>query len=235
MQNNKELAVVIPVFNEEKSIVSLIQDWQKVFIEKSISFEFIVINDGSTDQSLPLLKVLQQRFSFITIISHHNQGHGPSLLAGYKLAESYKWVFQIDSDHECETGAFTSLWKNRHQYDFLIGERKDKDASIARRIISLISFVTVCIFYGKKIRDVNSPYRLMKGDILKKIIEKIPAKSFAPNILITGFFVTKKLRTYICSIEKRKEAAFRKSKMNLYFAKGALLSVLQTISFRFKL
>ena len=235
MHNNSELAVVIPIFNEEKNIISLIHDWQVLFTEKKITPVFIIINDGSTDKSLSLLTELRNRIPFFTILSHHNQGHGPSLLKGYQEANTYNWIFQIDSDHEYETAAFIDLWNHRDQYDLLLGERNEKNASIVRSFISFVSRLTVKVFYGKRIRDVNSPYRLMRGSILKSVIEKIPRKSFAPNILITGFFVLKQMRIYTVPIKKRKNKFSKKSKMNFYFTKGCLLSIFQTIRFRFKL
>jgi glycosyltransferase involved in cell wall biosynthesis len=156
-----ELSVVIPVYNEEKNILQLLEDWEAVFNYNNIQHRYIIINDGSTDKSLELLNSISKSIPNIEILNHKNEGHGPSILKGYKMALSNPWVFQIDSDHQLETSAFNVLWKERDNYDLLLAQRKNKNATAARNFVSFISRITVNIFYGNKISDVNSPYRLI--------------------------------------------------------------------------
>src|SRR4029077_19568323 len=124
-----ELAVVIPLFNEEKNIASLIKDWNEVFTNRKINYEFIIINDGSTDNSLTLLESTASAIPGLKLTIHNqkNQGHGNAILNGYKIALRSEWIFQLDSDHQLDTSAFNTLWDNRNDYDFLLGERKKKN------------------------------------------------------------------------------------------------------------
>ena len=226
------LAVVIPVYNEEENIAALLHDWLPVFKDTGLPFRVILIDDGSKDNSLKILQTLQKDHAALDVSTQPNAGHGPAILKGYRLALDAQWVFQIDSDHQLDTAAFRILWDNREDYDLLLAERKEKNATLSRQCISGISKGIVRCLYGRGVSDVNAPYRLMRAQRLQEALEKIPETSFAPNILLTSWFVGKKNRIFTTTTELRTEGAPRQSKMNGYFLRGAIQSALQTILFR---
>ncbi|MBS1664657.1 MAG: glycosyltransferase family 2 protein [Bacteroidetes bacterium] len=230
MPYSPQLAVVIPVYNEEASLAGLLKDWQEVIATTGGSYTIILIDDGSKDNSLQLLKSIKT--PQLDIHTQTNAGHGPAILKGYHLALNAEWVFQIDSDHQLDTEAFKILWSNRESYDFLLAERTDKNSTKGRRRISAISKLIVTALFGPKIRDVNSPYRLMRATELKKALDKIPADTFAPNILISAWFILKKRPIFTTTVDIRKATTLRQSKVSKYILKGALRSALQTLQFR---
>ena len=59
MTSNYELSVVIPAYNEAQNIVGLIKDWHQAFAANKIAYQFIIIDDGSVDKTVDLLKSLQ--------------------------------------------------------------------------------------------------------------------------------------------------------------------------------
>ena len=244
MATDYELAVVIPVFNEEKNIRELLKDWQATL--QGIPTRFIIINDGSTDNSLPILQSIAGQMPELEIHTQPNAGHGPAILAGYKKAlgdparnpagpPGAEWIFQIDSDHQHDPAVFATLWKNRHEFDFLLGERIQKNASLPRKWVSYSSTLIVRLLYGNRVKDVNSPYRLMRRALLKGAMAGIPPDSFAPNILLTAWFVFFKVKIFTTPLGNRTEGFQRPSKMNLYFLRGCFQSIFQTILFRFRL
>jgi dolichol-phosphate mannosyltransferase len=235
MPYNPVLAVVIPVYNEEKNIAALLRDWQPVFRNTGVSHRVILIDDGSKDNSLSLLKSLQEVDPSLDVHTQPNAGHGPAILKGYRMAPGAEWVFQIDSDHQLDMAAFGELWNNRQDYDFLLARRVEKNASPGRRGISGVSALLVRLLYGRGVEDVNSPYRLMRNQQLQEALEKIPERSFAPNVLITSWFVLKKSRVFTTTTECRRDGPLRSSKMSWYFLRGAVRSALQTILFRVKI
>jgi glycosyltransferase involved in cell wall biosynthesis len=234
MQSDPDLAIVIPVYNEEKYIKTLLQDWLPVFRDTGVNYRVILIDDGSSDNSLTLLKIMQLNDHSLDVHTQLNTGHGPAILKGYRLASAAAWIFQIDSDHQLDTKAFTKLWANRERYDLLLAERRVKNASAGRQYISFLSSALVRLFYGSQVKDVNSPYRLMRGAEVREAIKKIPGNSFAPNVLLTAWFVGKKKKIFTSLAETRKENP-RQSSMNTYFLRGAMKSFLQTLIFRIKL
>src|ERR1700754_4659632 len=167
MPYNPVLAVVIPVYNEEASLVALLEDWQDVLNATGEPYKIILIDDGSKDSSLQLLKTLAENNPVLDVHTQPNAGHGPAILKGYRLALSAEWVFQIDSDHQLDTISFPELWINREQFDLLIAERGSKNATAGRNRISAISRLFVRFLYGSRVEDVNSPYRLMRNGPLQ--------------------------------------------------------------------
>ena len=119
-----ELCVVVPVFNEESNIRAFVSDWHDVLTSKNILFRILVIDDGSTDESPNILRGLQERTPRLQVIRQTNAGHGQAILKGYALALSDPWILQLDADHQWSTDAFDQLWKNKHDFDLLMGIRQ---------------------------------------------------------------------------------------------------------------
>ena len=232
---NEELKVVIPVYNEEASLPALMDDWRQVFAAIPVRCRFLFVDDGSTDGSLSLLRTLQQATPDIVIHSQPNAGHGPAILAGYQMALDAEWIFQLDSDHQLDPSAFARLWQHRQQYDLLVGQRQDKNATFGRRCVSTASSSLVRLLYGRGIKDVNSPFRLFRSSRLAEALPHIPAQSFAPNVLLTAWFLAKGAPVWTMPVPLRTNTPLRKSRMNGYFLKGSLQALLQTILFRFRL
>ena len=97
------LAIVVPVYNEEKNIVKLLNDWN-IEIQKYYkqNYKFIIINDGSTDGSDQAVKSIKN--NNIIYRSQKNSGHANACLTGYKIAieMKFKMILQIDSDNQCD-------------------------------------------------------------------------------------------------------------------------------------
>ena len=233
MPDKPVLAVVIPVYNEAQRLRDLLADWQPVFRATGVPYRLIFIDDGSKDASLTALRDLAADDDTIEVHTQPNAGHGPAILKGYALASAAEWIFQIDSDHQLETGVFKELWARRAGYDLLMGQRKDPNASPGRQWVTRISRTVIRALYGKGVTDVNVPYRLMRAAILRPALERIPANSFAPNVLLTSWFIRQKRRILLVPVQQRSTGA-RKSTLNAYFLKGAMRSFIQTILFRWR-
>jgi glycosyltransferase involved in cell wall biosynthesis len=181
-----DLALVMPVYNEEACIAQVVRSWRDMLAGLGIRFRMIVLNDGSRDGTREALAVFEGESS-ITVIHKPNSGHGPTILAGYRQAvEIATWVFQCDSDDEMKPDHFPELWKIRDSYDALFGMRQGRQQNAARKLISVCSRLTVRVLFGKGVVDVNTPYRLMRADLLKQILPQIPDTTFAPNVIISG-------------------------------------------------
>jgi glycosyltransferase involved in cell wall biosynthesis len=235
MDNKPLLAIVIPVYNEEDNIAALLRDWKAAFDSIEAPYEIILIDDGSRDNSLALLRDLQQTDPTLSIHTQPNGGHGPAILKGYALSLDADWIFQIDGDHQLDTRAFGILWDNREKYDLLIAERKLKNASTPRKWISRTSSLLVHMLFGTLVSDVNSPYRLMRAQLLRTALATVPAGSFAPNVLLTAWFIRKKTRIFTTTADLRKEGHSRKSMMSRHIFRGAWRAAWQTLLFRIKI
>jgi glycosyltransferase involved in cell wall biosynthesis len=227
-----DLAIVMPVYNEKDCIIDVVNSWHSILSRLNISFLIILLNDGSTDGTRTALSVFNDEDS-IKIIDKKNTGHGPTILLGYKRAvDLANWVFQCDSDNEMKADFFPTLWEKRSEFDALFGIRDGRNQRLGRKFISLCSRLTVRLVFGKGVTDVNTPFRLIRANILKQIIKEIPDHAFAPNIIISGALSKSGSRVYEQNVphEKRQTGSVSIVKWKLW--KSAGKSLWQTLSCR---
>ena len=95
----KKLAVII-LFITKKSILKVINEWSSVINQNQM--DLILINDGSNDNSLKLIKQTKKNFKNLILINKKNGGHGSAIIRGYNFAakKKYKFIFQTDSDEQ---------------------------------------------------------------------------------------------------------------------------------------
>ena len=176
--------IIIPVYNEEEIILKVISQAKK-FIRNTKS-KIIIINDGSTDCTKKKLARINDKR--ILILNKKNEGHGKTLIFGYKKAIKLKakYVLQIDSDDQISFNEFKKLLKFKDNYNLIVGNRNNRDDPFNRILISMFMKFFIFLLYGKNITDPNCPLRIIKSSFLKKIINQI-SFSIIPNVLISIF------------------------------------------------
>lgn len=183
----KKLAIIMPVYNEEKNIQKVLCDWKVVLSSKS--FDIIVLNDGSVDKTRLVLNKIKKKIKNLKVINKLNGGHGETIFTGYEYAikKKYKYIFQVDSDDQFSSKDFSKLWKLREKdYDLILGNRFNRDDPLLRIFLSkVILRLFFIIYFRKNLKDANIPYRLIKYNFLKKFISAASKKYLAPNILMT--------------------------------------------------
>ena len=187
-----ELAVVIPVYNEGSHLKEVFEPWFKVLKELDISYCLLFLNDGSSDDTAAVLAEIEaEEGSSVQVINKANSGHGQTCLRGYELALEMnpEWVFQIDSDGQCDSSLFREFWEERGNSDCIFGVRETRDDGLSR---SFVSFVlrSVGVLIGRVDgRDLNVPYRLMRGAVLRKILDEFyPRGVELVNVRLTLVF-----------------------------------------------
>jgi dolichol-phosphate mannosyltransferase len=188
------LGIVIPVFNEENNIEGVLRAWNDKIIKLGLkNYKFIVINDGSTDNTLKKLKNI--KINNIKIITISNQGHGSACVNGYNFAikNKFEWVLQIDGDGQCNPFFFDDFVNLSKKNKIIFGYRfKRKDGYlriIFSRILSFVIFLKLFIY----IKDPNVPYRLINTSQLRQVIDKIPSDILLKNVFLT-FILKKKFK-----------------------------------------
>lgn len=227
-----ELAVVMPVYNEEACIRDVVNSWRTTLDQLDVDFYLLVLNDGSTDGTGSELAVFDDDRR-VEVVHKPNEGHGPTVLTGYRrAARTASWVFQCDSDGEIGAEHFRHLWNAREGFDALFGKRYERKQGLARMIISVGSRVVVRALWGKGIPDVNTPYRLIRSRVLEPIVERIPHATLAPNVIISGVIARSGLRILNHPVphEGRKSGTPSIAKLKLWLF--ALHALWQTITIR---
>jgi glycosyltransferase involved in cell wall biosynthesis len=188
-----ELTVVVPVHNEEDAIGGVLASWSADLERLGIDYRITVYDDGSTDGTPRVLRELAGRNPRLSVFRHENRGHGPTILRGYREARA-PWILQIDGDGEMASSHFAALWQRRESADWIVGTRQDRVGALVRRLVSAGSRAAVRLLIGKGVRDVNSPYRLMRREALLPLLDLVPQGAFAPNVLLSGLAARAHLR-----------------------------------------
>jgi len=182
-----ELILVMPVFNEQASVRKVVLEWFQEVENWTEHFVFLAINDGSTDGTLRILQRLRRQLGDrFEVLDQENKGHGQSCLAGYRVAcqREVPFVFQIDSDGQCDPQYFFKFWRQRDQCDVVYGSRKRRDDGWRRVVASQILRLTLLAVAGCNCLDANVPYRLMRTWNLAPKLDKIPPGFFLANVAL---------------------------------------------------
>lgn len=182
------LWVVMPVYNEEEAVGGVIEDWHKALNASGLKFTFCILNDGSKDNTQQILEGFAQRYPSVKIVNKTNSGHGQSCVLGYQmgLEAGADWIFQIDSDGQCDPQYFPQLISAAQQGNKAVyGKRVTRDDGLQRIVISKFVRIFTLVATGEWIVDGNVPYRLIHADLMKNMAYKVPADFHLANILIS--------------------------------------------------
>ena len=163
---NNEIAVLIPAYNEEKSIGELVRKLKENFST------VLVIDDGSTDNTS------SHADKKGAIILKHNkcQGKGAALQTGFRyiIENNFPAVITIDGDgqHPVEDiKGFVSAFKRNPKIGIWVGKRKvvSTDMPFLRRLTNLSMSLLISFFSGQYIPDTQCGFRLIKKEVLEKV------------------------------------------------------------------
>ncbi|MEA3463586.1 MAG: glycosyltransferase family 2 protein [Patescibacteria group bacterium] len=176
-----KLSIIIPVFNEEKTIKEIIKRVNKVKLDK----EIIIINDGSIDGTAKQLKQLKQKN--LKIITHFkNQGKGSAIRTGLKYVKGDIVIIQ-DADLEynpndyfkliqpIKNGLVQAVYGSRNLSDNISGKKIYKYGGI------FLSWLA-SLLYGIKITDEATCYKAFKTDVIKGLDLRCKRFDFCPEV-----------------------------------------------------
>ena len=188
MSNNRhlDLCVVMPVYNEQAAIQAVVGEWISALRQTGTSFVLLAINDGSKDGTARLLDEMSDVFPELEAVHRVNEGHGRSCLYGYRTAleRGARWVFQIDSDGQCNPAFFSQFWELRNQWSLIFGYRARRDDGWGRFLVSRVLSLVILSASGTWIWDANVPYRLMKTEWLQTPLKDVPPGEDLSNVLV---------------------------------------------------
>lgn len=203
-----KVLLIIPAYNEEKSILSVIENIKKIKVDESIKLDYVVINDGSTDKTKEIC--LENKLNFIDLPC--NLGIGGAVQTGYKYAyyKDYDIAFQIDGDNQHDVSYVPRLIEAINAgNDLVIGSRfvselSEFKSSFLRRVgINLLSFlIKVCTH--QKVYDVTSGYRACNKTLIKYFAFNYPIDYPEPDTLVQVIKKGKKVMEIPVKMNERK-------------------------------
>ena len=190
MKNRDILYVVMPAYNEEETIGEVVKEWYQVLKYGHELSRLVVADAGSTDDTHKILLDLKEEYPKLEIVSDSMKEHGPKLIYLYNYAINNKadYIFQTDSDGQTNPQEFKMFWNARTKNDIIIGNRIVRGDGKARAFVEKVVCFLLKIYFHVKVPDANAPFRLMKSDIVKKYLGKLPVDYNLPNIMLTTYF-----------------------------------------------
>ena len=182
---------VMPAYNEAENIEETIKQWyplvEKLNTEED-SAQLIIANDGSKDDTFNKMVVLKEKYPLFVALDKPNSGHGATVLYLYRYAieNGAGYIFQTDSDGQTNPEEFWQMYENREKFDFQIGHRLGRQDGGSRVFVTKTLRFVVWLMFHEWVIDANTPFRLMKVEKLKPILEVIPKDYFLCNVAISA-------------------------------------------------
>lgn len=185
---------VLPAYNEEANIEGVIAQWHPICEQikaEGNEAKLVIANDGSKDNTFAIMQSLQNKYPLLVPLDKTNSGHGATILHLYRYAIEHgaDYIFQTDSDGQTLPEEFWQMWNNRHKYDFQIGTRGGRQDGANRVFVTKTLRLVVWTMFHVWVRDANTPFRLMKVEKLKPILDVIPLDYNLANVAISAIAV----------------------------------------------
>jgi glycosyltransferase involved in cell wall biosynthesis len=228
-----DLSIVIPSFNEAAHMQKVLDDWIGVCRRLGIDFEIAIYDGGSTDATLEIVRGAKEANAPGRVVLTVLPGvpHGPSILRGYREAAT-DWIFQMDSDDAFGTDAFEELWRQRGDFDLLLGCRTGRRSNRSRRIVTRCGRLAIRVLFNSTVADANTPYRLMRRSAFAELLRILPDDAVVPNVLLSGLAGSVKLRLYQIEVEDTGAPVGTARLASFRLARVALRSFMQVVSVR---
>jgi glycosyltransferase involved in cell wall biosynthesis len=172
MNDEIELSIVIPLFNEEESVEPLYAQLKEALEPLEQSYEIIIVDDGSTDRSFELLRGLQAQDKRLKVIRfRRNFGQTAAFAAGFEYARG-QVVVTMDADLQNDPADIPRLLEKLEEgYDVVSGWRMErwKSAWLTRRLPSVVANRLISETTGVHLHDYGCSLKAYRSEVVKNI------------------------------------------------------------------
>jgi len=163
------ISIIVPIYNEKDNIAMLHQRLQKVLNQMGLTYEVLLIDDGSRDGSWEeMLKVHQANPRFRIIKLRRNFGQTPAMSAGFDYSQG-EIVITLDADLQNEPEDIPKLVEEMNKgFDVVSGWRKNrKENYLTRRLPSIMANRLISFLTGVKLHDFGCTLKAYRQEVVK--------------------------------------------------------------------
>lgn len=163
------ISVVLPALNEEENLPLTVTDAVAHLDRLTSTYEIIIVNDGSTDNTHAVAQSLCAGNPHVRLISHaSNRGYGAAVRSGFSAGRC-DLIFLTDADGQFSFGDLPGFVAQIDDFDAVIGYRHGRADPWHRLLISVVGNWFARHFFGLHARDIDCAFKLIRRDALRGI------------------------------------------------------------------
>ncbi|HEX5133429.1 MAG TPA: glycosyltransferase family 2 protein [Candidatus Krumholzibacteria bacterium] len=165
-----KISVVIPCYNEQESLPELHEKLEAVMAEMRCEYEYIFVDDGSTDRTVAVLRALREKSPRVNVISfRRNYGKSAALNVGFKAAEG-DYVVTIDADLQDDPAEIPALLRRiEGGADLVSGWKTNRQDPVSKTLPSRLFNATTAAVTGIKLHDFNCGLKMYRREVTDAI------------------------------------------------------------------
>jgi glycosyltransferase involved in cell wall biosynthesis len=171
LEERPAISVLLPVYNEAKVISDVVRTFHDEICRK-VSAALVLAEDGSTDGTKEILASLKREFPMVLLSGLDRKGYAKAVSDALRSCSS-DWVFFSDSDGQYSASDFWKLWKNRDDYDMIIGSKVRRSEGAHRIILAKGFHKIVNGLFRLNLHDGDCGFRLIRKEVIRSVIDKV--------------------------------------------------------------
>jgi len=167
----RDISVVIPVLDEEETLLPLYESLSQALEEVGEEYEIVFVDDGSNDGSFEVLKNLHEADpAHIRVIQfRRNFGKTAALAAGFQAAQG-QLIITMDADLQDNPEEIPKLLATLEEgYDLVVAWRRERQDPLSKRLPSRIFNAVVSLLTGLRLHDVNCGFKVLRREVASSL------------------------------------------------------------------
>ncbi len=171
MTNNPHISIVSPVYRAEKILDKLVDEIQKVMQQMNLTYEIILVDDRSPDNSWEVMKEISRKFPEVKSVRlSKNFGQHPAIMAGLSMT-SGEWIVVMDCDLQDQPKEIVKLYEKAQEgYDLVLARREKRQDGFFKKLSSKIFYKIFNYFAGLKINNEVANFGIYNKKVIQSIL-----------------------------------------------------------------
>ena len=165
-----EISVVIPLLDEEQNVEPLHAELTSVLRTLGVTYEIIMVDDGSRDGTFERLAAVQRRDGFVRVVRfQRNYGQTAAFAAGFARARG-RIIVTADGDLQNDPGDIPRMLALATTHDVVVGWRRDrKDSFLTRHVPSIVANWLIGLVTGIRLHDNGCSLKVFRAEVVKPL------------------------------------------------------------------